>query len=175
MDITDFKILINERKIIKRIKILAKELDDKFKDEKIVLICVLKGAVVFYSRLLQYIKNKNIELDFIQLRSYAGINSTGQINLVKDVSLDLKGKNVVLIEDIVDTGLTMEFLFKHFKIFEPKSIMMCTLVQKPEKLKVKIDMPLTVGFKIENKFIIGFGLDLDEKYRNLKDIMVLDN
>jgi len=175
MDDKDFVPLIKYKKINKRIKALAKEIDQKYKDEDIVLVCVLKGAVVFYAKLLSLLKNKNVELDFIQVKSYCGTNTTGKVEMVKDLSADIANKHLILVEDIVDTGITAKYLYEHFESKNPKSIMMCTLLQKPDKLCVDLKMPLMVGFEIENKFIIGYGLDLDEKYRNLKDILVLKN
>lgn len=173
MDIKDFVPLIKNKKIENKIKQIAKQVDEKFGEEDVVLVCVLKGAVVFYSKLLQYIKNKNVYLDFIQVKSYVGTNSTGKVEMVKDCSVDVKNKNVVLVEDIVDTGITAKYLYEHFLSKKAKSVIMCSLIQKPEKLSVDLKIPLIVGFEIENKFIIGYGLDLDEKYRNLKDIMIL--
>lgn len=173
MDIKNFVPLIKNKKIEKKIKQIAREIDEKFGEEDVVLICVLKGAVVFYSKLLQYIKNKNVELDFIQVKSYVGTNSTGKVEMVKDCSINVENKNVVLVEDIIDTGITAKFLHEHFLNKKSKSVTMCSLIQKPEKLSVDLKMPLMVGFEIENKFIIGYGLDLDEKYRNLEDIMIL--
>lgn len=168
----NFDVLIKNDEILKKVKFLAKQINKRFKNEDLVLVCVLKGAVVFYSELLKEIRNKNIELDFIQIKSYAGTNSTGDVRLIKDISIDIENKNVVLVEDIIDTGLSANYLFSIFKNKKPKSILMCSLLQKLDKLQVELDVPLLVGFKIPNEFIIGFGLDLDEKYRNLKDILV---
>lgn len=173
MDINDFKVLFSKKEIENRIKILAQEIDKKYKNEQLVLICVLKGAVVFYVKLLELLKNKNIELDFIQVRSYEGTETTGQVKIVKDTSLNLEGKNVILVEDIIDTGITAKFLYEHFLSKNAKDVLMCSMLQKPDKLKVDLKMQTLIGFNIPNKFIIGYGLDLDEKYRNLNDILVL--
>ena len=169
----DFTIFIKNKKINNQIKKLAKVLDQKYNNEEVVFVCVLKGAVVFYSKLLEYIKNKNVELDFIEVKSYCGTNSTGQVKMIKDIEVDIKDKNLVLVEDIIDTGLTAKFMEEYFKKKKPKSILMCSLLQKPEKLSVELDMETLVAFNIPNKFIIGYGLDLDEKYRALKDILIL--
>ena len=168
----NFEVLIKNKDILKQIKVLAKKIDDKYKNEQIVLVCVLKGAFLFFNELVKKIKNKNIEIDFIQVKSYVGQSSMGEIKLIKDINLDVKNKNVVLVEDIVDTGITANYLFEMFKAKNPKSLIMCSLLQKPSKLQVSLKMPLLTCFKIENKFIIGFGLDLDEKYRTLKNILV---
>lgn len=169
----DFVPFIKNNKIERKIKQIAKILDQKYGNEEVCLVCVLKGAVVFYSQLLKHLKNKNIELDFVEVKSYCGTSSTGKVKMVKDVTIEIKDKHLVLVEDIIDTGLTAKFMCEHFKKQNPKSILMCSLLQKPEKLSVKLDMETLVAFNIPNKFIIGYGLDLDEKYRNLKDILIL--
>jgi len=173
MNDKDFKILFSQEEIEKRIKILAQEIDEKYGDQPLTFICVLKGAVVFYVKLLEYLKNKNVELDFVQVKSYEGTETTGQVKFVKDTSLDLKNKIVILVEDIIDTGITAKFLYEHFLTKKPKDLLMCSLLQKPDKLQVDLKLPTLIGFNIPNKFIIGFGLDLDERYRNLNDILVL--
>lgn len=169
----DFVPFIKNNKIERKIKQIAKILDQKYDNEEVCLVCVLKGAVVFYSQLLKHLKNKNIELDFVEVKSYCGTSSTGKVKMVKDATIEIKDKHLVLVEDIIDTGLTAKFMCEHFKKQSPKSILMCSLLQKPEKLSVKLDMETLVAFNIPNKFIIGYGLDLDEKYRNLKDILIL--
>ena len=173
MDLNDFRILFSKKEIENRIKILAQEIDKKYGDEPLVFICVLKGAVVFYVKLLELLKNKNVELDFIQVRSYEGTETTGQVKMVKDTSLNLENKNVILVEDIIDTGITANFLNEYFLDKKPKDVLMCSLLQKPDKLQVDLKMQTLIGFNIPNKFIIGYGLDLDERYRNLNDILVL--
>lgn len=173
MNDKDFKILFSQEEIEKRIKILAQEIDEKYGDQPLTFICVLKGAVVFYVKLLEYLKNKNVELDFVQVKSYEGTETTGQVKFVKDTSLNLENKIVILVEDIIDTGITAKFLYEHFLTKKPKDLLMCSLLQKPDKLQVDLKLPTLIGFNIPNKFIIGFGLDLDERYRNLNDILVL--
>ena len=112
-------------------------------------------------------------MDFIQVRSYEGTETTGQVKMVKDTSLNLENKNVILVEDIIDTGITANFLNEYFLDKKPKDVLMCSLLQKPDKLQVDLKMQTLIGFNIPNKFIIGYGLDLDERYRNLNDILVL--
>ena len=170
-----FETLIETKEVNKKIKSLAKILDKKYKDEEIVFVCVLKGAVMFYTELLKNLKNKNIEMDFIQVKSYEGTETSGQVKVVKDVSVDIENKNVVLVEDIIDTGITANFLFDHLNSKKPKSILMCSLLQKPEKLKVNLKIKTLVGFEIPNKFIVGFGLDYYEKLRNENRILILKN
>lgn len=173
MDDKDFEIFIKNRNIKKKAKLLAKQIDEKYGNEEVVLVCVLKGAIMFYDLLLRYIKNKNVEIDFIEVKSYCGTTSTGKVKMLKDVSIEIKNKHLVLVEDIIDTGITADYLYKHYLQKNPKSILMCSLLQKPEKLMIDLKMETIIGFNIENKFVIGFGLDLDEKYRTLKDVLVL--
>ena len=105
MDDKDFEIFIKNRNIKKKAKLLAKQIDEKYGNEEVVLVCVLKGAIMFYDLLLRYIKNKNIEIDFIEVKSYCGTNSTGKVKMLKDVSVEIKNKHLILVEDIIDTGL----------------------------------------------------------------------
>lgn len=173
MDISNFECLYNEDEIESKIKQIARKIDEKYKNEKIVFICVLKGAVVFYCKLLGYLETKDVELDFIQVKSYVGTCSSGKVDILKDINTNLKDKCVIIIEDIIDTGITANFLNNYFKDKGAKEIVMCSLLQKPSKLTVDLQMQTIVGFEIEDKFIIGYGLDLDEKYRNLREILVL--
>lgn len=173
MNLTDFVPLINKQTLQKRIKELAFQIDKQYKNEHIVLVCVLKGAVLFFSKLIEYVKSKNVEIDFIQVKSYEGINTTGNVKVIKDINVDITNKHLILVEDIIDTGITANFLYNYFLRYNPKSIEMYSLLQKPKKLKENLKMPAKVGFEIGDKFIIGFGLDLDEKYRTLDEILVL--
>ena len=167
----NFEVLIKNKDILKRIGQLANEIDERYKNEEVVLVCVLKGAILFFNELIKKIKNKNLKLDFIQVKSYQGTTSTGVISLIKDINQNIEGKHVILVEDIVDTGYTANFLYENILKRNPKSILMCSLLQKPSKLKVELKIPLLVGFKIGDLFIVGFGLDLDESYRTLKNIL----
>ena len=173
MDISNFKTLIKKEEIEKRIKELAKIIDETYANKPIVLVCVLKGAIVFYAKLLEYLKTSNIELDFIQLKSYSGMKSTGRVEVIKDITTNLKDKNVVVVEDIIDTGITANYLYDYLKAKDASNVVMCSLLQKPSKLLVDLKIKTLIGFEIGDKFIIGYGLDLDEKYRNLNEILVL--
>lgn len=168
----NFEILIKNKKIINRVKRLASELDKRYKNEPVLLVCVLKGAVVFYAELLKHIKSKNVELDFIQVKSYEGVSTTGKITLVKDINANIKDKHVVLVEDIVDTGITANWLYEYLTPKQPKSLLMVSLLQKPTKLKVDLKIETLIGFSIDDLFVLGYGLDLDQKYRNLNDILI---
>lgn len=173
MDIANFKTLFKKEQIEERVKELANIIDKQYSDKPIVLICVLKGAVVFYAKLLEYIKSPNVELDFIQLKSYSGMETTGNVQVVKDINTNLKDKNVIVVEDIIDTGITANFIYDYLKSKNAEKVLMCSLLQKPNKLLVNLKIETLIGFEIGDKFIIGYGLDLDEKYRNINEILVL--
>lgn len=160
------KELIGEEKLNQRIKELGEQITKEFEGEDLVLICILKGAVYFTTKLSQEIKNENTVVDFMKVSSYSGTESTGTIKLKLDLSEDIENKNVIIIEDIVDTGLTLEFLCEYLNKKNPKTLKVCTMLDKKARREknVKVDY---VGFEIDNKFVVGYGLDYDEKLRNL--------
>ena len=164
--------VINKKEIEKRISELAKEISDDYKDKDIEVICVLKGAVVFTVELCMKIKS-NTRFNFIELSSYSGKKSSGKINIIKGLTVDIKDKDVLVIEDIIDTGTTIKFLREYLLEKNPKSLKICTLVNKKETSEtISIDY---IGFTIEDKYIVGHGFDINNNYRNLEDIYyVLD-
>ena len=164
-------VLISEAKIEKRLDELAKEIMKKYKDEDIVFVGVLKGAATFMVELAKRIKN-SVEFEFIQVKSYEGDQSTGKIEMVQDLSGKIEGKNVIIIEDIVDTGRTLEFLKHHLMEFNPKALQICTLLSKPSRRIIELDVDY-IGFSIPDEFVIGYGLDYNQKYRNLPYIGVI--
>ncbi len=137
-----------------------------------VFVCVLKGAFVFASDLVRAIDMPNSEIAFIRYKSYSGTESTGQMNKILGLNDDITGREVIIVEDIVDTGLTARALRDDIEAMNPQSVKMATLLFKPASLKAG-KAPEYVGFEIPPKFIIGYGLDLDEKVRGLRDIFVL--
>lgn len=162
------KKLIDEKQLQERIKEIADEISEDYHNEEIILICILKGAVYFAIDLSKNIKNENLIIDFMKVSSY-GINnreSTGNITFSLDVSQGIENKNVIIVEDIIDSGITLNYLYDYLKKQKPKSLKICVLLDKKERREkdVKIDYK---GFEIENKFVLGYGLDYDEKYRNL--------
>ena len=171
---SELKTLISADKIQSRIKELAAALNDEYKDEEVYVICVLKGAVMFT---VDLIKNLTVpvKLEFIRLSSYgSGVVSTGQVSAV-DIKLpDLNGKNVLIVEDIIDTGHTAKFLteFIHCN-FSVKSYKFISLLDKPSRRVVEMN-PDIRGFEIEDKFVVGYGLDYDGLYRNLDYIGYFD-
>ncbi len=167
---SDLKVLFTETEIQNKIKELAKEMNDFYMGEDVYAICVLKGAVLFAVDLVKHL-NMPLKMEFIRLSSYGtGMTTTGKVNAV-DISLpDLNGKNVLIIEDIVDTGLTAKFLmdFMHCN-FKTKSTKFCSLLDKKITRKVDIE-PDYYGFEVDDKFLIGYGLDYEGYYRNLRYI-----
>ncbi len=158
-------VLINEAKIENRIEELAKEIMRDYKEEDIVFVGVLKGAATFMIELAKKIKN-NVEFEFIQLESYEGDKSTGRIKLKQDLTGKIEGKNIIIIEDIIDTGRTLEYLREYIKKFNPNSTKICTLLSKPSRRIVELEVDY-IGFSIPDEFVVGFGMDYNQKYRNL--------
>lgn len=158
--------LITEEQIKKRVKELGKEISARFKDEPVVAICILKGSFMFYSDLLREVE-VDLTCDFMACSSYFGkTKSSGDVRMTLDLAHPIRGKHVLLVEDIVDTGLTMDYLVKMLEAREPKSITTATLLFKPDALKKPVELDY-VGFKISNEFVVGYGLDYQGYYRNL--------
>ncbi|NHM32342.1 hypoxanthine phosphoribosyltransferase [Neobacillus terrae] len=160
------KRMITETEIRQRVKQLAGEIQNDFDNEPITLIVVLKGSFVFAADLIRKMKGE-VTVDFISVTSYGNETETsGKVKLLKDLDANITGQNVVVVEDIIDSGLTLNFLLDHLKIHKPKQLKICTLLDKPERRKV--DLPVDyVGFVIPDEFIVGYGIDFSQKYRNL--------
>jgi len=159
-------VMISDVDIRKRVHELAEEIEKDFNHESIFLIVVLKGSFVFAADLIRKMKG-DIKVDFISVSSYSDqTETTGKVRLLKDLDANITNQNVVVVEDIIDSGLTLHFLRDHLKMHKPKQIKICTLLDKPERRK--IDLPVDyVGFVIPDEFIVGYGIDYAEKYRNL--------
>jgi len=166
------KPLIRRAAIQKRVREVASAITKDFKGERVHLIGVLKGACIFLSDLVREI-NLETSIDFIAVSSYGkGKDSTGQVRVLKDLDSSIDGLNVILVEDILDTGLTLNYLLRVLHQRKPKILRVAALLDKPSRrLKdVKADY---IGFKIPNEFVVGYGLDYGERYRNLKDVCIL--
>lgn len=162
----NIKTLISEEKLQERIKEVAKEIEKDYKGEEVVFLSVLKGAIFFTVDLMKNYSG-DCEINFIRVSSYEGENSTGNITLKIPVSKDkIEGKNIIVVEDIVDTGRTYDYLMNYLKDMNPKSIKSCVLLDKKARRVIPFDADY-VGFSIEDLFVIGYGLDYDELYRNL--------
>jgi hypoxanthine phosphoribosyltransferase len=173
MELYTPEVLINEEEIALRIAALGKAITNDFENQDLVVICVLKGAFMFCSDLIKKI-NLPIKLEFISLSSYGdSTNSSGNVRLEMDITANIEGKNVLIIEDIVDSGLTIKTLMEMLSVRKPKTVKLASLLFKPVKLKhqVKIDY---LGFEIEDKFVIGYGLDYAGRYRELPYIGILN-
>ena len=167
------QILLTEAQIQNRIRELGEVLTAEYADKNPVIVGVLKGVVVFYADMVRQIKVP-CQMDFMWLSSYAGTNSTGNMLVRQDVTADIRGRHVLILEDIYDTGNSLDFTVKHLKEKEPASVKICTLLDKPERRKPGITLQADyVGFTIPNAFVVGYGLDYNEKYRNLPYIGVL--
>ena len=167
------KVLISEEEIQKRISELAKQICDDYKGQDITFICILKGSIFFTVELAKKMPC-DINCEFIRVSSYHGENSTGVIKMKVDLQGDIKDKNVIIIEDIVDTGRTLSYLKEYLKSKEPRSLKICSMLDKKERRVCKLDADY-VGFNIPDKFVVGYGLDVDEKYRNLPYIGYFEN
>lgn len=166
------EVLFSKEQIDKRVKELAFEINKRYAGQPLVVICVLKGAVIFFADLVRYI-NVRPELDFVRLASYGSGTNAGTISFTKDLEISLQGKHVIVVEDIVDTGHTMQFLFRQLEARKAKSIALCALIDKYERRTVDITVDFS-GFKVNEGFIVGYGLDYAEKYRELPDIRILE-
>lgn len=164
----EIKVLLEEQKINKRIEEIANQISKDYKNEEIIFVCILKGATYFTIELVKKIKKNNVILDFMKVSSY-GINAretTGKINFTLDISENIEGKNVIIVEDIIDSGITLNYLYDYLKSKNPKTLKLCVLLDKKERRVKDIHVDY-VGFEIEDKFVLGYGMDYDEKYRNL--------
>lgn len=167
------KVLLSEEQIQARIKELAATLKAEYADKDPVVVGVLKGVVVFFADMVRSM-NFPLQIDFMWISSYAGTNSTGQMQVKRDISSDIKGRHVIILEDIFDTGNSLDFTYNHLMAKEPASLKICTLLDKPERRNPKVTLQADyVGFTIPNEFVVGYGLDYNEHYRNLPYMGVL--
>ncbi len=169
-DILD--VLITEEELRGKIKELGKIITEDYKDKDIMLVGVLKGCVLFLSDLSREI-NLPLSMDFMVVSSYGNsTKSSGVVRIVKDLERDISGKDVLIVEDIVDTGLTLNYLVDYLKSRNANSVKVCTLLEKPDRRIANVRMDY-VGFHIPDEFVVGYGLDYDEIYRNLPFVCVL--
>ena len=166
------KVFLSKDEVENRITELAHEIDNDYNGKEIVIISILKGALFFTIDLVKKIKTPII-LDTIHAFSYVGSESTGELKITDDITTNIEGKDVLIVEDIIDTGLTLDKIRAHILSKNPASLKIAVLADKEERRKVEVPIDYT-GFKIENKFIIGYGFDYDEKFRNLPYIAYVD-
>lgn len=171
-----FKTLISDKEIRERILSLSKEISAHYQNQntqRLICLGILKGSFIFLADLVREL-GIACEVDFIEASSYgAGTVTSGEVKILRDVSVPIKGRDVLIIEDIVDTGLTMTRLVDHLKSHQPRSIKICSLLDKPSRRKVKMDVDF-LGFTIEDHFVVGYGLDYDNRFRELKSVVIFD-
>ena len=167
------KILFDKKEIERAVSNLAAMINRDYKNKKILVVGILKGAFVFMSDLIRRL-DLDVSVDFVALRSYgSGTTSSGEVEVIKDLDDSIEGKDVLIVEDIVDTGITLRYFRDQLLLRSPKSLKICTLVDKKARREVEIDVDY-VGLEMEDGFVVGYGLDCDERYRNLPEIWVLD-
>ena len=166
------EILIGEQELQARIAELGVEISRDYAGRDLLLVGVLKGAVFFMADLMREL-TVPCEIDFMAISSYgAGTDSSGVVRILKDLDINISGRDVLVVEDIIDSGLTLSYLMRSLKARKPATVEICALLTKPERREVEVPVAY-VGFEIPNKFVIGYGLDFDERYRNLPYVAVL--
>ena len=167
------KVLIDEDRLQERIRELGRELSQDYAGRELLLVGVLKGAVFFMADLMRNL-SVPCEIDFMAISSYgAATDSSGVVRILKDLDINIEGRHVLVVEDIIDSGLTLSYLIRNLESREPATLEVCALLTKPSRRE--IDVPVRyVGFEIPNKFVVGYGLDFAERYRNLPYVGVLD-
>ena len=166
------KILVSNAEIAKRADEIAAQINADFKGKPILVVGILRGASIFLADIFKRLEG-DVELDFMSLSSYGnGTNSSGEVKMIKDLSEPVDGKNILIIEDIIDTGITLSYLIKVLEARNPESIKLCALLDKPSRRKVELKGDY-IGFEIPDEYVVGYGLDYAEKYRNLPDVCVL--
>ena len=170
----NIQVLISEEETDRRIKALGEQITKDYAGRQVHMICVLKGGVFFMCELAKRI-GVPVTMDFMSVSSYGGgTKSSGIVKIVKDLDQPIEGKNVLIVEDIIDSGRTLSYLMKIFRERKPASLRLCTLLDKPDRREVQNVEVDYVGFVVPDKFIVGYGLDYDQKYRNLPYIGVIE-
>jgi hypoxanthine phosphoribosyltransferase len=166
------RVLITEAEIQQRLVELAKEIESDYEGEDLLLVGVLKGAVMVMADLARAL-GRHVGMDWMAVSSYgSGTTSSGVVRILKDLDADITGRRVLIVEDIIDTGLTLSWLVANLQSRGPASVEICALLRKPEAVKMSVDVRY-VGFDIPNQFVVGYGLDYSEQYRNLRSVVTL--
>ncbi len=167
------RVLVSAKEIQQRVQELGKEIDADYPEGPIYLVAILKGSFVFLADLSRAIKRHSVRIEFMGISSYGkNKTSSGQVRVTKDLDVNLEGRNVLVVEDIIDSGVTLTYLARILEQRKPASLRIVTLLDKPERRISPVDIKY-VGFKIPDEFVVGYGLDYAEDYRNLPDICVL--
>lgn len=163
--IKKMKVMYTEEQIQARIKEIAEKIDEDYKGKEIIVISVLKGAIFFTVDLVKKMKT-DVSIEVMQVSSYQGTQSTGNVIIKKGLDTDISGKDVLVVEDIIDTGYTLQYLKEYLLTLNPNSLKIAVLADKKARRKIDVDIDY-VGFEVEDKFIVGYGFDIDQKYRNI--------
>lgn len=169
------RVLISSEQIQQRIREMASQIEADYPDGPIYLVSVLKGAFIFVADLARALKRPNVRIEFMAISSYGNAKtSSGQVKVTRDLDVNIEGHHVLIVEDIIDSGLTLSYLKSLLEQRRPKSLAVCALLDKPERRRAPVEVRYT-GFRIPDEFVVGYGLDYAEDYRNLNEIRVLDN
>ena len=168
----EVNVLINKARLENRIEEMAKQIEKDYEGKDIVFIGILKGSVMFMTELAKNIKS-NVELDFMDVSSYDGTESSGDVRINSDIRNSIKGKDVIIVEDIIDTGRTLTYLIEYLKQKQPNSLKIATMLSKPSRRIMELNVDY-IGFSINDEFVVGYGLDYNQKYRNLPYIGYLE-
>ena len=167
------EVMITEEQIRARAAEIGKEISEEFAGEEMLVVGILKGAVLWLADVVKNIDNENLGIDFMVVSSYgSSTKSSGVVKIVKDLDSDIAGKIVIIVEDIVDSGITLSYLKRYLSGRNAKAVKICTLLDKPEGRKVELEADY-IGFTVPDRFIVGYGLDFDQKYRQLPYISLL--
>ena len=168
----NFKVLISKEELERRIGELAEQLDKDYLGKEVTIICVMRGAVFFTVQLTLRMKTK-LKYEFITISSYEGTDTTGEVTLMTDLRESIEGKDVLIVEDIIDTGRSMKYLIDHLKSKNPRTLKVCVLANKAERREIEVPIDY-IGFEVPNKYIVGYGFDIDNNYRNLPYVAYLE-
>ena len=167
----NFKIFISKEDIAKRVREISSQISEKFRDSNPVIISVLNGAFIFTADIMREL-DIDCEVDFIKVSSYEGMNSVGKIKMSKDLNTDIKNRRVIIVEDIIDSGLSIKYLYEHLKKYKPEDITIVSLLAKTNNYKLNFNIDI-IGFEISSEFVVGYGLDFNQRFRNLNSIFKL--
>ena len=166
------KTLISDKQIQQRLAEMSRDIERDYEGQDLLLVGVLKGAVMVMADLARSL-GRHVEMDWMAISSYgSGTTSSGVVRILKDLDTDISGRHVLVVEDIIDTGLTLSWLIANLRSRGPESVEICTLMRKPDAQRMSVDVRY-VGFDIPNEFVVGYGLDYDERYRNLDCVATL--
>ena len=163
-----FEEFISKENIAKRVREIASQLSEKFQGANPLFVCVLNGAFIFTADIIREL-DIDCEVDFIKISSYVGMKSTGKIKMSKGLSFNIEDRHIILVEDIIDSGISIKYLYEHLKKYKPKDITIVSLLAKKSNYKLNFDIDI-IGFEISSEFVVGYGLDLNQRFRNLNSI-----